>query len=131
MVPSQFTEKTTLFPLNCPCSFVKDQLTIFLGSLYYSIDPFVYSFSHFKHFHYCTIMIRLEVDYYQPLSISILLLSSSILLVFYLFLFQYCVGYSRLFAFRINFGIILLKYTHTHTHTCTHTKSGWDFALYL
>lgn len=62
---SPFIKKTTLFPLNCLCYFVKDQLIMwfyFLGSLLHSIDLFVHSFNNLKYFNYCSLMISVEVD---------------------------------------------------------------------
>ena len=46
-VPAPFDEETIFAPLYCLCSFVKDQLTIFMGvyfmgSLFCSIDIFVF-----------------------------------------------------------------------------------------
>ena len=42
-VPAPFAEKTLLFPLNCLCSFVTDQVTIFVYVYFWVLcfDPLI------------------------------------------------------------------------------------------
>lgn len=72
-------EKTILSPLNCLCSFIKDQLTAYL-SLFCSTD--IYLFFHQYH----TILISI--------ALCQVLKSRSVSLRTLFFLFQYCVDYS-------------------------------------
>ena len=73
-VPLLFVEKTVFSPSHCFCSFVKDQLTIFVGSIsrlsVLCNDISVYFFTNIIYLQYFSFIVSLEVKYQASLSIT-------------------------------------------------------------
>lgn len=93
-----FIESTILFLLNCLCSSVKVQLTIFVwvssGLLCSTVQCILLPRPWY--FDYCSLTVSLEIEQCQSSNVVFILL-------------QYCVGCSRSFAFpyRISFLIFI------------------------
>ena len=81
-------QKRLLFPLGCLCSFVKDQLTIavslFLGSLFCSIDLFGSFDANSVVFDYCFYSRSLEVEHCQSFNFVLIMLDILALLILHI-----------------------------------------------